>query len=137
MTTVTSHPQSPPPPLTYPHQPDASSFADSSQVPPGVLANQQRARELQAEVDAWQRFDLDWQLFQRAWLLSVRHGEQAWRRRYTRPLAPYGLGFLFCQPATGDTARTTIVRRGTRCRIQCSSGPWPTWWYRLSRLVSA
>ena len=115
MTTVTSHhPPSPPPTLAYPHHRDASSFADPSQVPPGVLANQQRAREQQAELDAWQRFDRDWQLFQRAWLLNVRHGEQAWRRRYTRPLAPYGLGFLFCQPATGDTSRTTIVTAATR-----------------------
>jgi hypothetical protein len=108
------YPQSPAPPLGYPYQPGAAPFADHRQEPPPAPAERRRAEEARSELDAWQRYDVDWQLFHRAWLLNVRHGEQAWRRRYTRPLAPYGLGFLFIQPATGDTSRNALVTAATR-----------------------
>ncbi|GIF01110.1 hypothetical protein [Paractinoplanes rishiriensis] len=93
---------------------DGQRAAD--QLPPGLLANQQRACEEAAELAQWQAYDLQWQVFHRLREFSVNHGSQAWRLRYRTPLSAYALAYLFTQPADpgSRSSQLTVVRAATR-----------------------
>ncbi|HET8660334.1 MAG TPA: hypothetical protein VFM55_15210 [Micromonosporaceae bacterium] len=40
--------------------------------------------------------------------MNVKHAQHAWDQRYSDPLAPYGLAFLFVQPTPGRAERLSV-----------------------------
>src|SRR5947207_7538615 len=59
----------------------------------------ERSRDLRREVHLRQL------AVQRLRYMSVRHAMHAWEQRYSDPIAPYGLAFLYAQP---DHGRLTL-----------------------------
>ncbi|MFC7530153.1 hypothetical protein [Actinoplanes sp. GCM10030250] len=59
---------------------------------------------------------LQWQVFHRAWTLSIKHAQAAWEMRIRQPIAPYAVAFLFRQPtnATLPTHGLLEVKAATK-----------------------
>lgn len=99
--------------VTNPTDPDHYLHAD---LPPAILAAQQRARQDAHDLQKWRAHDLKWQVFHRLWRMNVNHAAQAWQHRYRNPLAPYALAYLFTQPTEVTTvnSQNTTVLAATR-----------------------